>query len=58
MSVFFFNSLSTSIFEVIFLFKFCSLSSKFVFFAKAAISFLLAKFACANLAANFCEANL
>ena len=46
------------LFEVTFLFKFFSLSSKSVFFMKLAISFLLAKFAGANLAAKFPDVNL
>ena len=50
-----FNSFSTStcfiLFEVTFL-------SKSVFFTKLAISFLLAKFAWANLAVTFSAANL
>ena len=44
-----FSSFSTStcsdLFEETFLIKFFSLSSKFVFFTKLAVSFLLAKFA-------------
>ena len=50
-----FNSFSIStcfiLFEVTFL-------SKSVFFTKLTISFLLAKFACANLAVTFSAANL
>ena len=34
-----------------------SFSSKLVFFTKLAISFLLAKFACLNLAVKFSDAN-
>ena len=41
-----------------FLFKYFSLSSKSVIFIKAAILFLLAKFACANLASKLCAVNL
>ena len=41
-----------------FLFKFFSLSSKSVLFTKLAISFLLAKFTCANLAAKLSTVNL
>ena len=44
--------------EVIFLFNSFSVSSKSVFFTKLTISFLLAKFACANLAAKFSPVNL
>ena len=46
------------LFEIIFLIKFFSLSSKSVFFTKLAISFLLAKFACANLDAKYSAVNL
>ena len=57
-----FNSYSTStycvLFEVIFLFKIFSLSSKSVFFVEPTISSLLVKFACANLAAKFFAVNL
>ena len=53
-----FNSFSKSkcfvLFEVIFLFKFLSLSSKSIFFMKEVVSYLLAKFACANVAGNSC----
>ena len=56
-----FNPFSTSacfvLFEVILLFKFFSLSSKSVFFTKLAILFLLAKFACVNLAIKFSDVN-
>ena len=52
-----FNSFSTStcfdLFEVTFLFKFFSLSSKSVLFTKLAISFLLAEFACPNVTKIF-----
>ena len=46
-----FSSSSFNLFllEVTFLFKFFSLLSNSVFFTKIAISFLLTKFACANL---------
>ena len=63
----FLNLFSTSkcfnLFEVTFLLKFICLSSKSVFFTKAAISFsigisLLAKFACANFAAKVSAANV
>ena len=40
------------------LFEFFSLSSKFVFSTKLAISFLLARFACANPVAKFSTVNL
>ena len=57
MFVVLFSSFSTSkcfvLFDVTFLFEFFILSSKFVFLTKLAISFLHAKFACANLAAKF-----
>ena len=46
------------LFKVICLFKFVSLSSKSVFFMKLAISLLLAKFTCTNLAANLSDVNL
>ena len=62
MSVIFLNSFSTStcfvLFEVNFLFKFFSFSSKSAYFTKLVISFLLAKFACAYLAAKFSVVNL
>ena len=62
MFVVFLNSFSTSIcfdlFEVTFLFKLVSLSSKSAFFNKVAISFLLAKFPCANIAAKCSTVNL
>ena len=55
------NSLSTStgfvLFEVTFLFKYFSLLSKSVFLTKSAKSFLLAKFACANLEVKFSGVN-
>ena len=41
------------LFKVIFLYKFFSLSSKSVFFTKLTVSFLLAKFACANLEVKY-----
>ena len=50
-------TLSNSSFEVTFLFKCVSLSPKSVFFTKTAIPVLLAKFACANLAASFMMLN-
>ena len=57
-----FNLLSVStsfvLFEVIFLFKFFSLSSRSVFKKSLAISCLLSKFACANLASKFSAVNL
>ena len=57
-----FNSFCTStcfvLFEVTFLLKLFSLSSKFVLFTKLPISLLLAKFAHANLAAKFSDVNL
>ena len=57
-----FNSFSASacfvLFEETFLFKLFSLWSKSVFFTKLVISFLLAKYACANLAGNFSAADL
>ena len=57
MFVVFFKSFSTSkcflLFDVAFLFKFFSLSSKSVLFTKLAISFLPAKVSWANLAAKF-----
>ena len=46
------------LFEATFLFKFFSLSSKCFYFTKAAISFWLPRFACANLAAKYSGANL
>ena len=46
------------LFKVIFLCKLFSLSSKSVFFTKAKISFLLAKFACANFTVKFSAVNL
>ena len=46
------------LFEITFLLKVFSLSSKSVFFTKLVISFLLAKFACANLEANVSDVNL
>ena len=46
------------LFQVTFLSKFCSLSSKSAFFTKLAISLLLAKFSCANLAQTFSDVNL
>ena len=49
----FLNSFSTS--KIIFLFKFFSLLSKSVLFTNLAISLLLAKFACFNLAAKFSD---
>ena len=62
MFVAFFNSVSTNkcfdLFEVAFLFNCFNLSSKSVFFTKVAISLLLAKFVCANLAIKFCDVNL
>ena len=62
MSVIFFNSFSTStcfvLFEVNFLFKFFSFSSKSAYFTKLVKSFLLAKFACAYPAATFSVVNL
>ena len=45
------------LFDIIFLFKFFSLSSKSVFFTKLTISLLLAKFACANLEAKLPAVN-
>ena len=57
-----FNSFSTSTcfvsFEVTFLLKLFSLSSRFALFTKLPISLLLAKFARANLAAKFSDVNL
>ena len=57
-----FNSFLTStcfiLFDVTFLFKFFSLSKKFVFFAKSRISFSLAKFACFNLSGKLSYVNL
>ena len=53
-----FQQVNAVLFEVFFLFKFFSLSSKSVFFRKLAISFLLAKFGCANLEAKFSEVHL
>ena len=47
-----------ALFEVILLSNFFSLSSKSVFFTKLAILLLLAKFGCANLAAQFSAKNL
>ena len=47
---FFDSSFNSFLFEVTFLFNFFSLSLKSVFFTKLAISILLAKFVCANLA--------
>ena len=56
-----FNLFSTStcfgLFEIIFFFEFFSLSSKSIYFTKLAISFLLAKFVCANLAAKLSDVN-
>ena len=49
------------LFEVTFLFNFCSLSPRSVLFAKSAISgisVLSDKLACANLAAKFSDVNL
>ena len=55
--VVFLNSFLTSkrfdLFDVTFLFKFFSLSSKSVFFTKSPILPLVAKFACLNLQYNF-----
>ena len=57
-----FNSFPVStcfvIFQVTFLLKLFSSSSKFFFFTKLAISFLLAKFAYANLEEKFSDVNL
>ena len=57
-----FNSFSSSTgfisFEVILLFNFFNLPSKSVFFTKLALSFLLAKFVWANLAAKSSVVNL
>ena len=58
----FLNSFSASkcfrLFDVTFLFKFLSLSSKSVLSTKLAISLLVAKFACVNFAARFSAVNL
>ena len=56
--IFFSASTYFVLFEVNFLFKFFSLSSKSVFFIKAAISFLLTKYPCVNLAGKLSDANL
>ena len=56
--IFYLASTYYVLFEVTFLFKLTSLSSKSVFLRKAEISFLLAKFACANLTAKSCDVNL
>ena len=57
-----FNSFPPSIclvsFEVTFVLEVFFLSTKSVFFTKLAISFLLAKCACANLAEKFSDINL
>ena len=56
-----FNLFLTSIFvlfEVTFSFKFFNLSSKPVFYTILAISLLLAKFACSNLAVKLSAVNL
>ena len=62
MFVVFLNSFLISkcfvLFDVTFLFKFFILSSKSSLFTKLSISFLLDKFACANLAAKFSAVNL
>ena len=52
------SSFDLFLFEVTFLFKCVSLSPKSVFFTKTAIPVLLAKFACANLAAKFYDVKL
>ena len=52
------TSFNAFLFEVTFLFKFFSLSPKSVFFTKLTISFLLAKFVCANLGAKCSDVNL
>ena len=58
----FFNSFATSkcffLLDVTFKFKFFSFSSKFISFTELAISLLVAKFACANLGANFFAVSL
>ena len=57
-----FNSFPPSIclvsFEVTFVLEVFCLSTKSVFFTKLAISFLLAKCACANLTEKFSDINL
>ena len=57
-----FNSFSTNtcflLFEITFLFNFFSLLSKSVFSRKLAISLLLGKFSCVNLAVKFFSVNL
>ena len=57
MSVSFSNSFSTSkyffSFKVILLFRCFEVSSKSVFFTKLSVSFMLAKFICANSEAKF-----
>ena len=57
-----FNSFSTSTFfvsfEVVFLLIFFFLTSKFLFFTKLAISFLISQFPCDNVAAAFSAVNL
>ena len=55
---FFFASACSVLFEITFLFKLFSLTSKYVFFTESEISFLLAKFACANITAKFYDINL
>ena len=52
------TSICLALFEVTFLLKVFSLSSKSVVFIKTAISFLLAKLACANLEANFSDVDV
>ena len=53
-----FQQVNLDLFEVTFLFKFFSLSSKSIFFTKSAISQLVAKFACFNIAVKVSAVNL
>ena len=52
------RSTSFYLFELIFLFKVFSLLSEYVFFEKLAVSFLLVKFTCFNLAVKLSDVNL
>ena len=62
MFVVFFKFISTSkcfvLFDVTFLFNFFSSGSKYVLSTKLAISLLVAKFTCANVAAKFSAVSL
>ena len=49
------SSTYSVLFEVILLFSFVGLSSKYIFFMKLGTQFLLAKFACVNLAGKFSD---